>query len=339
MNTEFHYYVTGIVANAAGFPEQEAKTIAASSEFVDENDVQIKVRDESKEVVYQNYISQTMNILKPKQKLMRIYPAFHFVPGQASDKRARRRDGKMHLLNTTPDNEIANLLLDKAFDASEDTRLYRIGIASHAYADTWAHQNFVGWYDYFNSVGLNIKPDIGHSDAEHHPDWVAHRWEDCRLLEEEVDNTERYLEATEKLYHKFKTFNENRLKRNVNLTWEELYGKLVRGFGTSFSGSHNEYHEDRLNFWRKQASWLGDFDERVWLEDAMQIKVRGFKDSKEGILSTFTLIKDEFFWKDPAQKERTDWYRFQEAVKEHQSYAIALLDPIFKDTGFDLYAI
>ena len=102
---------------------------------------------------------------------------------------------------------------------------------------------------------------------------------------------------------------------------------------------YNEYHEDRLNFWRKQASWLGDFDERVWLEDAMQIKVRGFKDSKEGILSTFTLIKDEFFWKDPAQKERTDWYRFQEAVKEHQSYAIALLDPIFKDTGFDLYAI
>ena len=37
MNTEFHYYITGIIAHAAGFFPKEAKTIAIASEFVDEN--------------------------------------------------------------------------------------------------------------------------------------------------------------------------------------------------------------------------------------------------------------------------------------------------------------
>ena len=45
MDTEFHYYITGIIAQAAGFTEEESKTIATASEFVDENDVILKVRN------------------------------------------------------------------------------------------------------------------------------------------------------------------------------------------------------------------------------------------------------------------------------------------------------
>ena len=136
MDTEFHYYMTGIIAKAAGFSDEEAKTIATASEYVDENDVCLKIEDKSGGEVYENYISQTMNILKPKRKLMRIYPVFHFVPGDPMDEKAFRCDGKMHLLNTTPDNEIANKLFDLSFKAPDDTKLYRIGIATHAYADT-----------------------------------------------------------------------------------------------------------------------------------------------------------------------------------------------------------
>jgi hypothetical protein len=106
MDTEFHYYMTGIIAKASGFSNDEAKTIATASEYVDENDVCLTIEDRSAGEAYENYISQTMNILKPKRKLMRIYPVFHFVPGEPMDERALRCDGKMHLLNTTPDNEI-----------------------------------------------------------------------------------------------------------------------------------------------------------------------------------------------------------------------------------------
>jgi hypothetical protein len=106
----------------------------------------------------------------------------------------------MHWLNTTPDSKLANKWIDAAFKASSDRRLFRIGIATHAYADTWAHQNFAGLNDSFYDISKDIKPDIGHANAEHHPDWPAHRWEDARLIEDEVDNTVRFLEASKKIY-------------------------------------------------------------------------------------------------------------------------------------------
>ena len=44
MDIEFHYWITGIIAFEAGFTEEEAKTIAYSSQYVDENDVSIAVQ-------------------------------------------------------------------------------------------------------------------------------------------------------------------------------------------------------------------------------------------------------------------------------------------------------
>ena len=74
MNSEFHYYITGILAHKAGFNEEEASIIAYSSQYVDHNTIVFTVDD------YKNYVSQTMNILKPMKTLMRIYPIFHFTP-------------------------------------------------------------------------------------------------------------------------------------------------------------------------------------------------------------------------------------------------------------------
>ena len=72
MDTEFHYYMTGIIAHAAGFSKDEAKTIATAAEYTDENDEILKVKDRRSGKVYENYISQTMNILRPKHRLMRM---------------------------------------------------------------------------------------------------------------------------------------------------------------------------------------------------------------------------------------------------------------------------
>ncbi|MGB5156956.1 DUF6765 family protein [Desulfobacterium sp. N47] len=338
MDTEFHYYITGIIAKAAGFSQDEAKTIATAAEYVDENDVCLKISDPKGGDDYENYISQTMNILQPKRKLLRIYPVFHFVPGDPMDEKAARRDGKMHLLNTTPNNKIANNLIDEAFNASDDTRLYRIGIATHAYSDTWAHQNFVGWYDIFNNISLDIKPDVGHANAEHHPDWPAHRWEDVRLADDQVHNTERFLEAAEYIYMKYRAYN---LKRNciVSEDWSQLRIQLIEAIGSSFSGPRNYYREDRIRRYNDLAPWLGDFDESEWFKEAIDIRVKGFKDSQEGLLSMFTMFKDDLCWKQDADKEKTHWFRFQEAVKEHQGKAMPHLDEIFKKMGVNLHAL
>ena len=242
----------------------------------------------------------------------------------------------MHLLNTTPDNAIANSLFDTAFKASDQTRLYRIGIATHAYADTWAHQNFVGWYDLFNDIALDVKPDIGHANAEHHPDWPAHRWEDSRLVNDAVDNTARFLDAAEKIYKKYRNYT-TQLGRKANNTWNTLRTQLLRAMGASFSGNHNYYRENRLQRYRELVPWLGDFDESQWFKAAIDIKVRGLKDSDNGLLSMFTMMLDQLFWKDGQDKQKTHWYRFQEAVKEHQALAMKDLDKLFNKMGIDLH--
>ncbi|WP_375754117.1 DUF6765 family protein [Vibrio sp. HN007] len=75
-------------------------------------------------------------------------------------------------------------------------------MSTHAFVDTWAHQNFVGWYDYFNNIGLGIKLDIGHADGEHHPDRVCHNWEDNRQIDSVVNNHSRFTSLAGALYRK-----------------------------------------------------------------------------------------------------------------------------------------
>jgi len=144
MDIEFHYHITGIVANRAGFSKKDATLIAHSSQLVDDNDSLLTVRDKANDSDYEIYISQTMNILKPKFELMRIYPIFHFLPGNPAAPSARRPDGKMHILTTTPDNELAKKVFTTAREETAEFRLHRLGVAAHSFADTWAHQNFVG---------------------------------------------------------------------------------------------------------------------------------------------------------------------------------------------------
>ncbi len=325
MDTEFHYYITGIIAQAAGFTQKDAALIAWASEFTDENDDVIKVQDRDTNQSYENYISQTMNILKPKRKLMRIYPVFHFVPGEPDLLSARRTDGKMHILNTTPNSGLAGEWLDEALKVTAETRLYRIGIATHAYADTWAHQNFVGWYDYFNNIALDPKPDIGHADAEHHPDWVAHRWEDIRLVIGEVNNTDRFLKAAEFIYDRYRS---HLVSRGISekKPWEDLRRDLYGAMGHDYSGCFKCDENKRIQAYRKLAPWLKKFDKDKWKKDAM-----------EGNLLELVCDGCWHVWREDVDFEKTDWYRFQEAVKEHQTLAMTQLEPLYEQMGVDLH--
>lgn len=337
MDTEFHYWLTGLIAKHSGFTDEESRIIAYSSEYVDENDVIYYIKNRSGKGTYSNFISQTMNILKPKHDLMRIYPVFHFIPGEPNADTARRRDGKMHLLNTTPNSENANEIIDAAFKSHEDVRLYRIGISSHAYVDTWAHQNFVGWYDAFNNIGLDPKPDIGHADGEHHPDWVSHIWIDERLVESDISNRNRFLSAGKALFEKYCQHLNATRKVDNSANWELLERELIEIMGPTYTGNKIRYEEQRQASYTKRMNWLGDgFDEREWFDDAIETKVRGLRDSEDGLGHKLTLFQDEYYWRDSKNKQQTHWYRFQEAVKEHEKAALKLLSPRFARMGIDL---
>lgn len=323
MNSEFHYYITGIIANYVGFSREDCITIAYSSQFVDDNKIVFTVKDKETDEEYSNYVSQTMNILRPMKTLMRIYPLFHFIPGDPMAESARRKDGKMHILNTTPNSDLAQEVLHKAFIAPVEKRMYRIGIATHAYVDTWAHQNFVGFNDSFNGVGLNPIPNVGHSDVVFNPDKIKNEWTDKRLVKSEIRNNDRFILAAKHLFYKYTEY------LGVKVEWNPIKEVLL-----AITNTDNE--EKRLGFYSSLVPWLLPYNKKYWFEKATDCEIHGLEDFESEFASKLTIWEDDYFWKDGIKKEDTDWFKFQESVKDHQKEILPKINDIYKLMDIDI---
>ncbi|HCJ66917.1 MAG TPA: hypothetical protein DHV62_06220 [Elusimicrobia bacterium] len=317
MDIEFHYYITYVIALRSGFKPDEAYIIAYSSQYTDSNSAILEISIGSPNV-YSNYISQTANILKPKKELMRIYPIFHFMPGTTDDimgNFANRRDGKLHLLNTIPANQNAQRLLQEALDSKD---LYRIGIATHMYSDTFAHQNFVGYYDSFNSMKGILEeaiPDIGHADAKHNPDWPGLLWEDARLVpsQSSIDNKKRFLKAAGHLFQVYHNYigpssTTSITYQNKNSVIAEI-DKAIGDYDET-----NEQKDNRISRYKSLCrSIIGenfiDYEENAWFNEAIRRKIGFFKWNYE--------------WR--GNYKQSHWFNFQEAVKKHQKAAKNIL--------------
>ena len=328
MDIEFHYYMTYLIAAKAGFESEQAFKLTYSSQYVDNNDKVFEVRDELGESQYQNYISQTRNILKPQYQLKRIYPLFHFVPGDPEEY-SRHLEDDCPELNTTPDSSNANQIMDQALASNN---LYRIGIACHAYSDTWAHQNFVGLYDEFNALKDlvdQILPNIGHLDAEHDPDIPDLIWEDHRLVETEVDNKERFLEAAGRIFTKFKRYLVAEISEQVlRLEKERLLSDLEQII------TNADDKEERIKSYNKlalQDEYGGEnvpaYNEYRWFDKAVK------EEPPDSLLEEINPlgIIESYTWKDINKYQETHWFKFEEAVKEHQQEATKILEPVLAD--------
>lgn len=332
MDIEFHYYMTYLTAARAGLAPENAEVLAYSSQYVDENNRVLHINT-GQPNHYKNYITQTMNILKPSSVLMRIYPIFHFIPGDPLSPTAQRKDGKLHRLNTTPNSKNANLIFDAAIESGD---YYRIGIAAHSYVDTWAHQNFVGYYDSFNQMsGLLSRalPNIGHADAKHYPDWPALIWKDCRLACETVDNKQRFLDAATHLFKKLRRYvNPNCSDMETIQDANSLVKDLEQAIGET--DLKNQCKSLRIQHYQdlsQQQIYGGKrvpmFDPKAWFQQAIEHQIRGISDEIT-FVAKFNPLKDNYFWKDNYQTSH--WYCFQEAAKLQQKVAWKIL----KDSSF-----
>lgn len=331
MNIEFHYYVTYILAAKAGFGPAEAWIIAYASQYVDDNDRKYVI-EKGKDSEYKNYISQTMNILKPKTVHLRIYPCFHFVPGDTACQLARRSDRRVHPLNTTPNSENANILMDSAL---ETKNLYRIGIATHCYADTWAHQNFVGCNDRFNEIfGLleALIPNIGHADAMYNPDITSLIWEDKRLLKanRKIYNKQRILDAAEKIFIKYSRYTDKKSKRrHTNDKWRDIREELSKAIGPDRQRTAR-ISQRRINSYKELVGDISPYQWRIWFDEGIETQVQTRYVRSAGIRQT--VRRKKYFRK--SNFTNCHWYRFQQAVREHQKFAIDLLKPRFQQIRF-----
>ena len=311
MDSEFHFDITYLIALKAKFSKSEAKIIATSSQLVDDNTEKNYIKNDKGEI-YKTYISQTSNILKPSDELFRIYPSFHFVPGNPISPTARRKDGTFHLLNTTPNNKNVKKLMNYALKINN---LYSLGIASHAYSDSWSHQNFVGYYTDFNSLNGVLEksaPNIGHADARHKPDQISLIWRDERLISGNtlVDNNKRFISAAKELLKYFGKYN------NISIKNRKPFLKQIDKI---FSIKGNSYFKKRKR--KKEYNKLSidlskenipEYNKYEWFNDAVQ------NETKNSVfLPNINFNNIEYIWRS-VDYQKSSYYKFCEAIKQHQ---------------------
>lgn len=308
MNIEFHYYITKYLALNAGFAKDEAEIIAYSSQFVDDNIKRYEIAKPDGDT-YRNYVSQCEDPLNPDKKLLRTHLLYHFLPGNPILSKAQRLDGKMHVLMTTPTNSHASEIF---YDTTRSENLYSLGIASHMFADTISNQNFVGVYDELNAMAElwdTLEPTIGHAAAGIKPDVPNLIWTDIRLRKEnqEINNPERIMLAAQRLYSHFimTTFEDN--------NWSEVKEPLMEILSHTITEDQlalvPKQREERIAKYKTLMRSDADYDPKVWFEKAVQ-------DSSAKELK----FKKNF--------KKTNWFRFQEAIRAYQRIAQNKLMPI-----------
>jgi len=331
MDIEFHYYMTYIIALNAGFNNDQAYRIAYSSQYTDDNDDPYTIQ--SADGIYETYITQTMDITKPKDELLRIHPYFHFFPGSFRDVTTSalpRRDGKLHLLNTVPNNRNVRELINRALKSEN---LYRIGIATHTFADTFCHQNFVGLKESFNDIDgflEKIIPSVGHADAKFKPDIPALVWYDRRLLHEyqERHNKEYILTAASELFRLYCAA-LGKIK-GVKRKEKILLGSLSEAIGDESESARKE-DETRIDNYKNiiqslTDSSFKDYEEDEWLKEATHFRKELDQSGNLGHAKTI------FDWK--RKYTESDWFKFQEAVKKNQKEAERILKTVLNRIDF-----
>jgi hypothetical protein len=341
VDIEFHYYLTYLIAARAGYTPNEAVIIAHAAQSVDDNHIPVKLKDKLGNV-YENSISQTMDITRPHEDDL-IYPIFHFIPGDPKAPTARRRDQREHRMNTTPDSELGNAMIDAALRSKD---LYRIGVSAHGYVDTWAHQNFTGQRDTFNEFAdgpfqklAELFLAVGHAHAKHNPDWPALIWEDSRLVESRVDNRQRFLDAASRLFVKFvrqvkPTISDDAMQAEIaalrrdldadigprddtNANVDTRIDNYIRRSATApYGGSPMPRYV--LGLWFSQA--IAEQRDEVIAHMKSHFNIPLLEDLAAFAGDVFADgHRQNVTWRDPDPTvyQATHWYRFQEAVKVH----------------------
>ena len=347
--------MTYLITVRAGFRPAEAEIIAYSSQYIDDNDLIYNISQDNN-FNYSNYISQTKNIARPKRNLFRIYPIFHFIPGEPLADSARRRDGKLHLLNTTPDSQNARNVLSLGLKSAN---LYKIGLAVHAYADSFAHQNFVGYYDEFNLVeeiqqklSLIFNRSvykIGHAAVGRRPDIPHALWRDPRLCKSNSlrDNKQIFLKAAGRIFEELKKYKfPAAAAAAIKTEREELLSDLASVIGRKSEApelfkvntSKKRIRRCRCLSSKKEygGKKLKNYDPSLWFNEAVKINTGFLKIDRscgwqrlglDYFSKYLPLLKSCYSWKSETY-QKTHWFKFQEAVKEMQTQTIKLLEPV-----------
>ena len=236
MQIDFHHAVTYVISRLAGFEHDKAEIIAYSAQYVDDAVNEGPVSFDNGAIFNRNSSAHKMLDYRNFEQLgnSQCWVSFHFLPGNGGKKAGENPTGSfVNKLECTPNSFVAKDMLEHSFEnRHKPYALQQLGIAMHVYADTWAHQGFVGinhdfndikevnvindntmsWADkassFFGEVWDNVQSQVvgdalplGHGAVLSYPDMPHLHWTFTRRNGDKLDrvNYENFIEAAENM--------------------------------------------------------------------------------------------------------------------------------------------
>lgn len=164
MQIDFHYGTTYVIARLAGYPREDAHTIATAAQYIDdavhdgpvrfENDALYDFESSAHKMLDYRNFSDLKNHL--------AWIPFHFLPGNEFDVESQVPEFIQRIV-CKPNSEVAQAMLRAALQRKGN--LHLLGVTAHVYVDTWAHQGFAGISHEVNEV-VSIHDHQGDLDHE-----------------------------------------------------------------------------------------------------------------------------------------------------------------------------
>lgn len=310
MDYEFHYYVTFLIARSAGFSNHCSQQIAYSAQYTDDNSHALRVYDQHHNLLMENHISQTCNIMLSEQELESIYCCFHFPP--TLDMEAPSFQKPISDYRTHPYNALAKNLLLKALQLNNP---FLIGIASHAYHDSFAHAGFSGKNDPNNShIALPFKVNFGHAYYGGLPDMIGVKWRDIRTGEMR-NNNKCFLKAASSLFDVYADFCgvkqsiREHMKQQLLNNLNEIFGEAYTGRLYNFPLKRKSRIKQYIAFSNNAFHFsLSEYNSRRWIKQAV------FFEANQKV------------WLAKHQFENSNWLQFQHAVQIYKTLHAAIVD-------------
>lgn len=348
MQIDFHHAVVYILARLAGFDHSECSTVAYASQYVDD-------ATNRGTIVFDNgrryaHIASAHEVLDLYDNCnvkedCDVWVPFHFLPGNngAAAGEALELPIIQRLL-CTPDSPVAADMRDGCLQArGQQNSLHRLGITTHTYADTWAHQRFAGLRHSINSASdvqleqkYNTKEfldilaaalmsslvKVGHAALQTYPDmpFLRFTYKDSFGKVVNRDNPAEFMVACRRIFNLFESY------RGVPATQllpkdEQLLQDSLRGFDDAdCHARHGKWldrlEEDNFSFGRLSQDELKQLDYKPKGAGSWKYEALGTERSEDS--------PDERFHYDPAF-EQSNWKLFHDALKTQHCF---LLDEI-----------
>jgi hypothetical protein len=347
MQIDFHHGVTYGVARLAGFDPDDASTIAYSAQYVDDAVNEGLIRFNNGALFSRLSSAHKMLDYRNFQELANHYVwiPFHFLPGNGGLPAGQDPPGGyIDKLICRPNSLVAQQMVRDCIEHQEKPYgLHRLGITMHVYADTWAHQGFVGTRDRINEASRIIdaegKPDhrlmdrlagyfisealpLGHGGVLSHPDKPYLRWGYTNGRGEQIwrDNPKDFLTAADQMCQAMRRYRLKDPDAQV-AGLPESDRNLIASMFTSIVDADKEVRHRK---WL-QAIAQGKFSFGAATVSYLSKGKSSWKFLALGTEKEFEQDNEVFPYR--AQFLTSDWKQFHDALQAHRLFVLNDLLP------------